>query len=78
MVDQSAQEDEILALHSIYEEEDLFMFNTDKKTGTFFVKINSQESTLFNLYFGNFFINLNNINEGILAIRAIMKVFRQH
>ena len=52
MEDQSAQEDEILAIRSIYEEEDLFNFDSEKKTGTFFIKISVPESNSLEINFG--------------------------
>lgn len=55
--DQSAQEEEIMALRSIYEEEDMFSFDSTNKAGTFYVKITAPESSFFNLNFGNSFFN---------------------
>ena len=53
MDDEAAQEDEILALKSIYEESDIFSFNETTRKGTFFVKISSTPPQLFNLNFVN-------------------------
>lgn len=50
--DKSAQEEEIMALRSIYEEEDMFSFDSTNNAGTFYVKITAPESTSFNLKFG--------------------------
>ena len=47
--DQSAQDDEILALKSIYEENDLFYYDEVKKSGKFYVKFENPD---FNLHFG--------------------------
>jgi E3 ubiquitin-protein ligase RNF14 len=52
MEDELAQEDEISAIHSIYEEAHLFTYNASKKSGKFFVKISSPESSqVFKLNF---------------------------
>lgn len=51
MDDKSAQEDEVLALKSIYEEE--FTFDETSNKGSFFVKIEAPESKEFTLNFGN-------------------------
>ncbi|CAF0833456.1 unnamed protein product [Brachionus calyciflorus] len=39
MEDKTTQDDEITAIKSIYEEEDIFAFDEEKRTGKFFVKI---------------------------------------
>jgi len=53
MDNEAAQEDEILALKSIYEETDIFCYNESTRKGTFFVKISSTPPQLFNLNFVN-------------------------
>jgi hypothetical protein len=53
MDDDSAQQDEILALKSIYEENDIFTYDETSKKGKFFVRISSPLPNLFNLNFGN-------------------------
>ena len=54
MEDNSAQDDEILAIHSIYEEDETFIFDNDTKIGKFFVKISADDSKSFCLKFGKF------------------------
>ncbi|RNA07733.1 E3 ubiquitin- ligase RNF14 [Brachionus plicatilis] len=51
MDDQSIQDDEILALKSIYEEEDILVFDEKTRSGKFIVKISSDEATVFQLNF---------------------------
>ncbi len=51
MDDKSAQEDEIFALKSIYEENDIFIFDDQKRTGSFYVK-HEPPNECFNLNFG--------------------------
>ena len=58
MEDQLTQEEEIMALRSIYEEEDMFSFDTEQNSGTFYVKITASESIFFNLKFGKPFCYL--------------------
>lgn len=53
MEDNSAQDDEILAIHSIYEEDETFIFDNDTKIGKFFVKISADDSKSFCLKFDN-------------------------
>lgn len=55
MENKLAQDDEILAIHSIYEEDDIFTFNNDTKIGKFFVKISADDSKGFHLKFGNYY-----------------------
>lgn len=50
--DKEAQKDEILALKSIYEENDLLNFDSNSNKGVFYVKIASNQ--LFQLNFGKF------------------------
>jgi len=54
MDDKCAQQDEVLALKSIYEDE--FLFDEQTNKGSFFVKIESSDSKFFNLNFGNTFL----------------------
>ncbi len=56
------QQDEILALKSIYEESDIFTFNETTKIGDFFVKITSPSPKMFNINFGKI-IHILNLNE---------------
>lgn len=53
-MDKSAQEDEILALKSIYEDE--FSFDEQTNKGSFFVKIEAPEPSFFCLNFGKIFL----------------------
>lgn len=59
MDDISAQEDEILALKSIYEDE--FSFDEITRKGSFYVKIGSSDSN-FTFNFGNIFVFLSLIS----------------
>lgn len=60
-MDKSAQEDEILALKSIYEEE--FSFDEQTNKGSFFVKIEAAEPSFFSLNFGKIFIKFIFVKE---------------
>ena len=51
MTDKDSQFDEILALKSIYEEEDLLKFDDDTNSGTFYAKVNNF-AQYFSLKFG--------------------------
>lgn len=51
MEDQLAQEEEIAAIHSIYEEDNLFTYIPANHLGKFFVTINSPDTKAFNLNF---------------------------
>jgi hypothetical protein len=53
MDDISAQQDEILALKSIYEDE--FFFDEKTRKGSFYVKIESLDSNDFRINFGKIF-----------------------
>lgn len=53
MDDKSAQEDEVLALNSIYEENDLFSFDDETKSGKFYIKVESPGSKEFTISFSN-------------------------
>lgn len=55
MDDKSLREDEILAIKSIYEEEDIFSYDDDNLSGNFFVKFESP--TQFQLLLGYYTIN---------------------
>ena len=59
----TAQEDEINAIKSIYEEDDLFMFDKEKKCGSFRIKFSSENLnfTPFNVNIGEF-SSLNQID----------------
>jgi hypothetical protein len=57
MSDKSAQFDEILALKSIYEEEDIFNFDSESNSGKVYIKINSPIDKPFLLKFGIHKIN---------------------
>jgi len=52
MSDKSAQFDEILALKSIYEEDDIFCFDNESNSGKVYIKINSPLDKPFLLKFG--------------------------
>ncbi len=56
MDDKSAQEDEILALKSIYEENDIFSIDENNKSGKFYVKIEAPLNQYFTLNFSNYYI----------------------
>jgi hypothetical protein len=49
MDDKSSQEDEISALKSIYEENDIFYFDNEKNSGKFFIKYDSQPNEKFKI-----------------------------
>ena len=53
MDDKSAQEDEVLALNSIYEENDLFSFDDETKSGKFYIKVESPGFKEFTISFSN-------------------------
>jgi hypothetical protein len=52
MSDKSTQFDEIIALKSIYEEDDIFSFDTESNSGKVYIKINSPLDKPFVLKFG--------------------------
>lgn len=57
MDDKSAQDDEILAIKSIYEEDDVFTFDEEKRIGNFCVKIvASSDTSPFVVNFREFFL----------------------
>ncbi len=67
MDDQNAQEDEILALKSIYEENDLFSFNETTKSGKFYAKTELSDSKVLTINFSKLIslvncFELNQIN----------------
>ena len=56
MDDKNAQNDEILVLKSIYEENDLFLFDEQLNMGKFYVKVSLADDTnMFTINFGIYF-----------------------
>jgi hypothetical protein len=52
----NAQNDEILVLKSIYEENDLFLFDEQLNLGKFYVKVSlTDEKKMFTINFGIYF-----------------------
>lgn len=62
MDDKSIQNDEILALKSIYEEDDILVFDEETRSGRLFIKISSCESTPFGLFFPDENLKIKLIN----------------
>ena len=52
MDDKNAQNDEILVLKSIYEENDLFLFDEQLNLGKFYVKVSLIDTKMFTINFG--------------------------
>jgi hypothetical protein len=62
MDDKSAQEEEICALKSIYEENDIFTIDEADNIGSFYVKLETESKDQFyTLNFGNYIFNKKDI-----------------
>ena len=58
MDDKNAQEEEVLALKSIYEENDMFSFDEASNSGKFYIKLELPETKLLSINFGKRLISI--------------------